>query len=368
MPAPYHHLRLMADDMTGALDSAAGFVGLFGPLAVGAKADSSCPVLDTATRERPETEAAQRVATLAGHLAPEPGRLSFFKVDSLLRGHAGAEMASVLAKHRFDHTIIAPALPFQRRLTREGRQWVQGADGLAPTGEDIAASLRRAGFAVRLAPNAEAPQHGITVFDAATDADLDRIVTTGLARDGNTLWVGSGGLAAALGRALGGGAPPRPALPAPLLGLIGTDHPVMKQQLVPFADRLVALADRPDNEFMPASDGQPVFAVPALPAGLCRSAAQAMIAGVFADFVRKAPRPGSLFVSGGETLRNLMLPLGVDRLMVLGEWEPGLPVSQLVGGRWDGLTVISKSGAFGTPDLLARLTRALQPSDRNLAS
>jgi uncharacterized protein YgbK (DUF1537 family) len=60
-------------------------------------------------------------------------------------------------------------------------------------------------------------------------------------------------------------------------------------------------------------------------------------------------------VAGGETLRGLCTAIGTEHLMVESEIEPGLPVSRMVGGLWDGLTVASKSGAFGAPDLLARL-------------
>lgn len=363
MPTRPHTLRLLADDMTGALDSAAGLVGVFGPLAVGIALAEESPVLDSATRELSPVEAARRVSALADHLAPAPGRLTMFKLDSLLRGHAGTELATVLRAHHYGHVIIAPALPFQGRLTRHGRQGLVLAGGdWQATGEDLALTLRMAGFSVRingpLAP-------GITLHDADSDADLDRIVADGLRADAPVLWVGSGGLAAALGRALGGGSPPCPAIPGPLLGLIGTDHPVMLAQLDSLPDRLVRFIDHAVSEISASAAQMALFFRPALPAGLCRAGAQAEIASLFGGLARRLPRPGALFVSGGETLRALLLPLGVERVRVLGEWEPGLPVSELVGGRWSGLTVISKSGAFGTPDLLNRLLASLvtQPLD-----
>jgi uncharacterized protein YgbK (DUF1537 family) len=34
---------------------------------------------------------------------------------------------------------------------------------------------------------------------------------------------------------------------------------------------------------------------------------------------------------------------------------PGVPVSRIGGGLWDGVRLISRSGAFGAPDFLARL-------------
>ncbi|MCZ8373985.1 MAG: hypothetical protein O9342_01305 [Beijerinckiaceae bacterium] len=362
----YDSLRLMADDMTGALDSAAGLVGVFGPLAVGIRPDSSCPVLDTNTREALPDAAAAQVAGWAGHLAPEPGRLCLFKLDSLLRGHAGAELAALVRALPFARVVIAPALPAQNRITRNGRQHWQVSGTWQPTGEDLAARLEAEGLALaRLRPG-DPSASGLSLYDAETDADLDAIVTSVIGQTGPVLWVGSGGLAAALGRVLGGRPPARPTLPAPLLGLVGTDHPVMQDQLARLADRPVDFADRPVEECETVSaqlaQAGRVFVRCRLPDGLARAEARVRITAVFARLPARLPRPGTLFVSGGETLRGLMGPLGVERIEVIGEWEPGVPVSRLTGGRWAGLPLVSKSGAFGAPDFLVRLVATLQPS------
>lgn len=65
--------------------------------------------------------------------------------------------------------------------------------------------------------------------------------------------------------------------------------------------------------------------------------------------------PGTLIVAGGETLRSLCQALGATSLEVHGRIIPGIPRSVMVGGRWNGVTIISKSGAFGPPDLLLDL-------------
>jgi D-threonate/D-erythronate kinase len=61
--------------------------------------------------------------------------------------------------------------------------------------------------------------------------------------------------------------------------------------------------------------------------------------------------PGTLIVSGGETLKGLCISLGTQSLLVAGEVAPGLPRSVMRGGRWDGVEIVSKSGAFGPPAL-----------------
>lgn len=360
--APFDSLRLLADDLTGALDSAVGFVRAFGPLDVGVEMQKARSlVLDSGTREVPESEAIARVGTLAPMLEAAPGRLSFFKVDSLLRGHAGAELAAILARNSYARVIIAPALPAQGRSTENGRQVLKGME----TGEDLAATLSDAGHAVTLRSPGP-PAEGITLFDAETDADLDRIVEQAFGLPGGTLWVGTGGLAAALGRAL----PVKARLPAlpptlPLLGFVGTNHPVMLQQLEGVRPLRIPLGV-PGSETLrkiqfELVDHGSAFLTCDLPENTPREAAQRLIARTFGDCLAQLPRPGTLFASGGETLRALLAPLGARALRVEQEILPGVPLSTLVGGRWSGLPILSKSGAFGDPHLLSTLIGALKP-------
>jgi uncharacterized protein YgbK (DUF1537 family) len=74
-----------------------------------------------------------------------------------------------------------------------------------------------------------------------------------------------------------------------------------------------------------------------------------------ADMLPRLPRPQTLVVSGGETLRAVCGILGADHLAVDGQIAPGIPSSRIRAGAWDDVRVISKSGAFGAPDLLRSL-------------
>ena len=73
------------------------------------------------------------------------------------------------------------------------------------------------------------------------------------------------------------------------------------------------------------------------------------------DVTRSIGRPCTLLVAGGETLRGLCISLNAEHLEVRGRVIPGLPRSVLRGGRWDGVEVISKSGAFGSEGLWRNL-------------
>jgi D-threonate/D-erythronate kinase len=364
-------LRLVADDLTGALDAAAALLPAFGELAAGcAGIGTGLDALDAGTRELTRDAAAVRMTALAEHLRPAPGRLNFLKVDSLLRGNAGAELAAVLRHVAFEQVVIAPAMPFQRRVTRGGRQHVFADGRWSETGEDLAAALRGLGLTVALAAPGDVPSAGITIHDAETEADLTAIAQAGLASGRTTLWVGTAGLARALADALGIAVSATPVLSGPVLGLIGSNHPAIQAQVQNvgrFAFATTGSAQAVDVAALMAREGAAIVTC-ALDAAMPRADAAMRIADIFADLVQRLQRPGLLVASGGETLCGLLAPLGARALGVIGEFEPGAPVSRLIGGRWDSLTVLSKSGAFGSPDFLARAIAATQPARKALAS
>lgn len=356
-------LRLIADDLTGALDSAAAFAAVLGPVRTVwdvPGADPGSLVLDSGTREAKREDAARRVGSLAPLLTPASGRISFFKVDSLLRGHAGAELAAILDRVHFDAVVIAPAIPFQNRRTRNGRQMRLEPGGWVNTGEDIVTTLNNAGHFVAVLKPGDLMPGCISMWDAETDADLDAIVAASTG-DRSVLYVGAAGLASALARRIG---PVRAAaLPAlPLLGLIGTDHTAMVGQLAAIGDNHLRMGLGVDDAAREV--GQRLvkrgfcFVSCALPP-TGRETARAEIARRFNALALRLPRPQSLFLSGGETLAAFCRDLGATGLDVHGEFETGLPLSTLVGGAWDGASIISKSGAFGAPDILQRLVSAM---------
>ena len=344
-------LRLIADDLTGTLDTAAGFTGLCGPIPV-AWSDlalddgAGCLAIDTGTRERGAAEAAEIVGRLAHRL--DGADIGFKKLDSLLRGPWAAELAAVMRGGGWRRCIVAPAFPYQGRTTRGGRQFALGEGGWHPVSGDIAETLAKAGLPARHALAADGPIDGVAVYDAGSDADLERIADLG--GDGPVLWCGSGGLAAALAR---DAAPPSDArIVGPVLGLFGSDRPETEAQLEACGPhRLFFEPGAPDHGLRVqerlADTGVALVSL-RLPEGTAREAAAEQIATAFAGVVARMEKPGTLLVAGGETLKALCLALGATRLDVTGQITPGLPRSILRGGRWDGVSVVSKSGAFGT--------------------
>jgi len=364
-------LRLLADDLTGALDTAAELVGLTGPVPVfwpGATPRELPPnaALDSGTRELAASAAVTRVTKLAPLL--EPAEIAFKKVDSLMRGPTLAEAASCLRAGSWRHAIMAPAFPYQGRITRRGIQHARDAAGdWLLVGDDIVLRLRAEGVPAQAGhPGAElAP--GITVFDAENDADLLRIAACGMNAPGRVLWIGTGGLA----QALAAGMPPPgcASLCSPVLGLFGSDQAVTARQLTACGADWLRVPEFGSTSSIAArleARGRALISVD-LPTGLGRGEAAERIGARLHRLVHDLPAPGTLVVAGGETLRGLCLSLGARSLEVQGRIMPGLPRSIMRGGRWDGVTVLSKSGAFGPPSLLRDLLRSIHPATERTA-
>lgn len=355
-------LYLVADDLTGALDSAAAFATPEAPVTVSwSSPEPSDPgpfAFSTETRDASLATAIDR-SGLAAAAVDRTGRsLIFKKIDSLLRGHVAAELAAFARRLAPDRIVLAPAHPTLGRVTQGGIQLARDADGvLQPTAIDLASAL--ASCCVGLRPNGE--RLPLVLADADSQADLEAVVAREQMHVGRILWCGSGGLA----QALAGPMRAPIAVPAgPTLLVIGTDHPVTAAQIEAMrgcdpdavivwreGDRVPALGERIARRL---AAGHPAVLVPDISPCLRDEAARA-IAAMLTPLLHSIPRPGALFCSGGETLRVVCDALGADGLQCEGFITDGIPLSRLRGGRWPGLTVTSKSGAFGEPDRLATL-------------
>jgi D-threonate/D-erythronate kinase len=353
-------VRIVADDLTGALDAAAPLVGLAGPLPVLWDADAATTArgsfaLDAESRDRP-APAERWLAALEG------ADLAYKKIDSLLRGRTVDEIAECVASGCFASAVIAPAFPAQQRITRDGRQHWRPVPSAAwqPVGIELLAELRRRGLPVRHAPSsADVAASGFFLCDAAAEDDLAAIVHAGRGLKAPLLWIGTAGLA----RALAGPSGPAvlTALPAPLLLVIGSHHPVtlaQVAQLAAHAPEAIAIIRLDSTDLAAAVGGLAAKGraalVFALPDGTGAEVAAPLFDRVMARAIEEIAPPRSLVVTGGATLFRLARALEVRSLLVRGELMPGIAVSRLEGGRWPGATVLSKSGAFGAPDLLVR--------------
>ena len=346
-------LRLIADDLTGALDTAAQFTGRIGPLPVLLDRMTAAPeasyALNLSCRDGDERAA---VACTRDSLGCYSGAdVAFKKIDSLLRGHWAAELAEIVKSGRFRRIMLAPAVPAQGRLTRDGLQMLAQPSGDRLLIKDVAAELKRHGVSSRGADG------DVLLLDAGSDADLDAIAER-YANEPATLWCGAAGLA----RALAQKSPPtaRP-LNQPHLVIVGSRHPVTLCQVEVFR------AAHPG--WLAPMEAEPSFigrvlttletfgccvVLPALPRGLTEMEAAERIARGLELLSGRLPRLGGLTVVGGETFAALCRVLKATQLSVEGEFPHGVPVSRMESGLWRGTLCASKSGAFDEPDWLLR--------------
>jgi uncharacterized protein YgbK (DUF1537 family) len=348
-------VRILADDLTGALDCAVCFTGDVGPIRV--RWDMRAPggdsfALSSETRELSREEAAERVARMARALPGERAGLVFKKVDSLLRGHEAAEIAAMMRGGAFARAVFAPAFPQRGRIMRKGRQYVRTDAGADPVAADIGAELRALGINT-FAEASGSP--GVWIADAESDADLRGVVARGRAMGHPLLWCGTAGLAAALADA-----PPRIATPADgrMLVVSGSDHPVARAQVAALArarpDAMLGL-DAPVAHVEAAlrQRGLAILAAELPPSP--RTSARATIGRALADLLPALAAPELFVVMGGETLRQSCDAVGAEELTVEAEVEPGIAQARLQDGAWRGTRIISKSGAFGDAGTLLRI-------------
>jgi D-threonate/D-erythronate kinase len=344
-------LRLIADDLTGALDTAAQFTGRIGPLPVLLDRTTGAPdgsyALNLSCRDGDEKTA---VAFTRENLRCYSGAdVAFKKIDSLLRGHWAAELAVIVRSGMFRRIVLAPAVPAHGRFTRDGLHMLAPSSGDPQLIKDVGAELKRHGVSSR------GVDCEIVLLDAESDADLDAIAKR-YANEPTTLWCGAAGLARALAQQ-----PPRAAQPLnqPHLVIVGSRHPVSLHQVEVFG------AARPD--WLAPMAAEPSFVsraqttletfgccvvLPALPSGLTEMEAAERIARGLELLSGRLPPLGGLTVVGGETFAALCRVLKATRLSVDGEFLHGVPASRMESGLWSGTFCASKSGAFGEADWL----------------
>jgi D-threonate/D-erythronate kinase len=391
MPVP-PRFWVIADDLTGALDTAAPFAsrgwrtavvpwparpgtrGALGPVlsraVSGAVGASDVIVVDTASRHVAAREAARRVRAVVDASRPG-GRLRrgaapgyYKKIDSTLRGNVAAELAAFRAAVGVACLPLAPAFPALGRVTRRGAVWVDGRPLSASAAARDAIGPAASGDLAALAPRG-----ALEVLDAETDADLRRIART-LAREGRLgALAGSGGLAGAIaatarpgrGAAVAARVVPRP---VPRLGphdfprlgphaervlvVSGSAHPAARVQmqrlvaggalgLVAPIDAATTDRDRRVTAGVAAATlaaGRPVALVcPPLAAGARVSTRAAHLAATrLAALVRAVLAEASidaLVTIGGDTAGAIVDAMGWAPLTVAGALEPGVALVDL---------------------------------------
>ncbi len=342
-------VAIIADDLTGALDTGTPFVdaGLSVAVAIDVGAISEtvttgCEivVINTASRALPEEEAAGRVSAAAKALLAASPQIVLKKIDSRLKGNVAAESAALAAVFGREAIVVAPAIPDQDRLTRNGHVVGRGIDKPLPIAELFDASGTE-----------------VLVRDAETDNDLDQVVE---AHDWKrALAVGARGIGAALARKIG--QPNRTsnafAGSSRTVFAFGSRDPITTAQMARLEGTgcLAAVIDASMGAV--PSDAQ--VGLPLLVRCTGEISGEAVaVADRFAKGVKsitEMTRPDMLMVGGGDTALAVFRELGIRVLRPQGEIEAGIPWFDVVTADGLRLRCAVKSGGFGNSDSLVRL-------------
>ncbi|MBY3107360.1 four-carbon acid sugar kinase family protein [Rhizobium laguerreae] len=341
---------IIADDLTGALDTGTPFVeaGLSVAVAVDVEAAedaiaTGCDVvvINTASRALDEREASERVRSAAAVFRGEKPAVVMKKIDSRLKGNVAAESLALAKAFDRKTILVAPAIPDQERLTYRGCVVGRGINQPLPIAELF-----------------EISAEGVVIADAEDDGDLDQIA------EGHdwltTLAVGARGLGAALARQLGEmGRQPVPEFAATrrTLFAFGSRDPITAIQM----ERLQAsgvlrmVVDAPMGQ-VEVGEGMALPALLRCSGDMATDAA--LVARRFAAGVRSViddTRPDMLMVGGGDTALAVFQALGVRVLAPQGEIEAGVPWFDVTAADGRHFRCAVKSGGFGKPDSLLRL-------------
>ncbi len=396
-------LGIVADDLTGSMDSSGYFAGLGLSTVVllepSAISEADVVVVNTSSRAEAPDVARRRVLQAVQNLA---GRLVYKKIDSTLRGNIGVELEAAMSATSCDKAVIAPAFPAVGRTMSGGVLLVNGVpvaetqfavDPISPVKEShLPVLLERttgrrivcistadidAGAEWLYRQIAEMPAD-IVVCDVEKPSHLVGIVRAAAGAEGRWLLCGSGGMARELYRLVD--SPEKSPVkvsgraPGPALVVIGTRNQVADDQLQKAREELGFPVLYLDKKHLSRGDegvarivteATRLLADGRAGRGIAISGAASTyipelkqtVPAVMAEAARRilsSCRFGGLFLSGGDIAVEVCQRLSATAVSVVGEVEPGVPAGELLGGDFQGIRVVTKAGGFGTGEALVK--------------
>lgn len=385
-------LAILADDLTGAADTAAGMLAAARPWVTWRRSDGTVTwqdedrivAIDAATRQVTAAEAANRIRALAALFRSAGFAHLYKKVDSTLRGHIGVEVKAALDGWRHASlAVVAPAFPAMGRTTVDGLQRVGDlaldclplAEMLTSAGVPAAgvslADVRSGRDRLDRLFQAHADRGiGAVVCDAITDADLAEIAAAGTALGERVVWVGSGGLARRLfARTALSSEPLRTSDTAPsgpvlvVSGSLAPGNAVQASRVsaagaVPV---IVSVEELSGGTSAPESAREierhlRAGADVVVTIGSRQEAATTAADATLVDRLGLMLEPcgaliGGVVATGGDTAAALLDHWGIGGLRLIGEVETGVPIGLAIGPK--PLIVALKAGGFGHDGTLA---------------
>ena len=357
---------IVADDLTGACDSAVAFAGRGLEVEVplwsnGDPSSAGVCAVSTESRDIPEAAAMERVRAALSEV-PATGEV-FKKIDSVLRGNTYAEIRAAVELFPSALVVMSPAYPVLGRTVKGGVLRIE--DGTQKRAIDLREGLHRSGIGDPVLLPVGASQEKLAagmheamrttsrlvLCDAEGEQDLQAAVTAARSLGCRVLWVGSGGLAHALAHDL-----PQRVVEhrtegegdGRVLLFIGSDHAVTTKQ-VAILKQVAEVGESAVEACMSQTLPEHVLVLKVSRGITTEQQIQQALSSTGDKGIR------CCLLTGGDTAALVLRASGVRSLRLTGEFAPGLPRGVAKGGVLDGVPVILKSGGFGREDVLCRI-------------
>lgn len=397
---------VIADDLTGALDTALQFRKAGLQTMVSTRpgvwpSHGSVVALSTETRHVPAASAAASVAAAFRTLPCGTSARIYKKTDSLLRGNIGAELRALCNASGSGPLVFAPAYPTGGRTTVDGIHRLDGVsvadaapgrDPVTPVLESHIPTLLQdsAGLRTERVPldvvrgdqggivdalmRARGTGVDVVVPDVETDGDL-RAIASGLRASAlGRISAGSAGLAEYLARPDQGSTQPvdlgRSVFVAAVVGTPSAHTAVqVKRALAAGFARRMRIQSGADIEaairgICPNQPSERLVIFDTTLEGTAprpeeRRRQLRCVGQLCSAIVGAVDQPG-LILTGGDTARAALDALEVDAIEILGEIEWGVPGGHALRGTRRVASVVTKGGTMGGPDALITAFRSLR--------
>ncbi len=407
-------LTVIADDLTGALDTGVQFANRCVSVRVAAVNETAAvheelfqadvAVIDAEVRHKTPQQAYNVCLGLVQQALRCGTGTVYMKTDSGLRGNIGVMFQAALDASGATAAYYAPALPRMNRLTRGGIQYIDGEpinesvfgqDPFEPVHspyiKDLFTNCRATVVSCQPRSLPPPPQTGqqIVICDAENSVDFKCIAMELQRTNGLKILGGCAGFAAALPPFLGLVGEPinLPCINTPLLVLCGSLNPITKRQLeygtahggirislqseqltpgyftsLAGQDFLIQIEQRMQGgcDILIDTDGTETAADADAAEQLRGQIAEQL--GLLMTLLLERPAADNYLpmIIGGDTLMGFMQQLPEAEISPLGEAEPGAVLFTAPLAAHVSRIIVSKSGGFGTEDLLSRIRQNLQ--------
>ena len=399
---------IVADDFTGANDTGVQLRrrGVETEVVLSEKLleEGNCSyVIDTETRGMTGQEAYNTVKKMCADVCFDDYKYVIKKVDSTLRGNVAEEIKATDEAFNSEIVVFAPALPDLDRTTINGIHCLKGVpitktelakDPKKPVKEDNIKKILENVYDepvihIDLSDvdkgNIDFSRARVFTFDALTNEKMKTIIKKGIETGKKILWVGTAAIADNLFEI--------EYKTFPALAVIGSVSSVTRSQVKYAEDNGIEMIKVPmydiinqekstqyyiDKATNILSQGRDLVILSSasytadeldktvdagLLKGMKKEETSVVVQGILGDIangILDKVQVSGVFLTGGDTAIGMFEKVGAYGSSILGEVAVGIPLMKLRGGKFDGMKIITKAGAFGKEDVVTYSLRKLK--------